>query len=188
MDTDSNFLSKINDNDEIAFNHVFDTYYVPLCFFANKYLNDIDQARSLVQQVFVDLWTKRHKLSIHYSPKSYLYHAVKNRCIDFLRKEKPSEQLSESHENILTLPFQDLMEEAELNDRINSAINSLPEKCREIFLLCRYEDLKYAQIAERLNISIKTVEMQISIALKKLRKKISDSHMLNLLVFISSKK
>jgi RNA polymerase sigma-70 factor (ECF subfamily) len=81
-----------------------------------------------------------------------------------------------------------LVEEAELNDRINASINQLPEKCREIFLLCRFEGLKYAEIAKKLNISVKTVEMQMGIALKKLRENLSDYQMINLLVFVSSKK
>jgi RNA polymerase sigma-70 factor (ECF subfamily) len=80
------------------------------------------------------------------------------------------------------------MEEAELADRINRAIQNLPEKCREVFLLCRFEGLKYAEIADRLNISVKTVEMQISIALKKLRKDLSDYQMIQLLSFFIPKK
>ena len=80
------------------------------------------------------------------------------------------------------------MEEAELNARINQSINELPEKCREVFKLCRFEGLKYAQIAEQLDISVKTVEMQMGIALKKLRQKLSDNQMVNLLFFIFSKK
>jgi RNA polymerase sigma-70 factor (ECF subfamily) len=120
--------------------------------------------------------------------KSYLYQSVKNRCIDYLRKEKSTSEISEIVENINQTPFRDLVEEAELNDRINASINQLPEKCREIFLLCRFEGLKYAEIAKKLNISVKTVEMQMGIALKKLRENLSDYQMINLLVFVSSKK
>ena len=84
--------------------------------------------------------------------------------------------------------MKDLMEEAELADRINKAIQKLPEKCREIFLLCRFEELKYAEIAEKLNISVKTVEMQITIALKKLRKELSDYQMIQLFAIVFPKK
>lgn len=86
------------------------------------------------------------------------------------------------------IPFRDLVEEAELNERINASINKLPEKCREIFLLCRFEGLKYAEIAQKMNISVKTVEMQMGIALKRLRESLSDYQMINLLVFVFSKK
>ena len=81
-----------------------------------------------------------------------------------------------------------MMEEAELADRINKAIQKLPEKCREIFLLCRFEELRYAEIAEKLNISVKTVEMQITIALKKLRKELSDYQMIQLFAIVFPKK
>lgn len=186
--TDPIIFQQIRKGDEVAFSRLFDGYYTALCFFAAKYLRDLDLSRSLVQQVFVDLWVKREKTGVTSSVKSYLYQSVKNRCIDYLRKEKSTSEISEIVENINQTPFRDLVEEAELNDRINASINQLPEKCREIFLLCRFEGLKYAEIAKKLNISVKTVEMQMGIALKKLRENLSDYQMINLLVFVSSKK
>jgi RNA polymerase sigma-70 factor, ECF subfamily len=186
--TDPNIFQHIRKGDEAAFSRLFDGYYAALCFFAAKYLGDMDLSRSLVQQVFVDLWVKREKTDIAISVKSYLYRSVKNRCIDHLRKERNTSEISKSVENFSQMPFRDLVEEAELNDRINTSINKLPEKCREIFLLCRFEGLKYAEIAQKLNISVKTVEMQMGIALKKLRESLSDYQMINLLVFVHSKK
>jgi RNA polymerase sigma-70 factor, ECF subfamily len=186
--TDPNIFQHIRKGDEAAFSRLFDGYYAALCFFAAKYLGDMDLSRSLVQQVFVDLWVKREKTDIAISVKSYLYRSVKNRCIDHLRKERNTSEISKSVENFSQMPFRDLVEEAELNDRINASINKLPEKCREVFLLCRFEGLKYAEIAQKLNISVKTVEMQMGIALKKLRESLSDYQMINLLVFVHSKK
>lgn len=186
--TDSIIFQQIKKGDEAAFSRLFDGYYSALCMFANKYLRDMDLSRSLVQQVFIDLWTKRESITVSTSVKSYLYTTVKNRCIDVLRKEKTTTAISESVENLNQIPFRDLIEEAELNDRINASINQLPEKCREIFLLCRFEGLKYSEISENLGISVKTVEMQMGIALKKLRENLSDYQMINLLVFIYSKK
>jgi len=181
-------FKRLQNGDEKAFSELFDQYYSALCLFANKYLQDMDLSRSLAQQLFIDLWMKREKITISTSVKSYLYAAVKNRCIDVLRKEKATTTISESVENLNQIPFRDLVEETELNDRINSSINQLPKKCREIFLLCRFEGLKYTEIAEKLGISVKTVEMQMGIALKKLRDSLSDYQMINLLVFIFSKK
>lgn len=181
-------FKRLQKGDEKVFSELFDQYYSALCLFANNYLRDMDLSRSLVQQVFIDLWMKREKISISTSVKSYLYTTVKNRCIDVLRKEKATTEISESVENLNQTPFRDLVEEAELNDRINTSINQLPKKCREIFLLCRFEGLKYSEIAEKLGISVKTVEMQMGIALKKLRDSLSDYQMINLLVFIFSKK
>lgn len=147
----------------------------------------MDLARSLVQQVFVDLWTKRNQISIKQSVKAYLYNAVKNKAIDHLRKHKQTTPFSEHEEKIKIQPFKDPVQEAEELGRINEAINSLPPKCKEIFMLCKFEDLKYKQIAEKLNISIKTVEMQMGIALKKLRAKLTDNKSLNLLISFFSK-
>ncbi len=186
--TDKQIFEEIKQGDELAFNRLFDQHYTSLCFFADKYLEDIDQSRSVVQGFFVDLWVKREKIKISQSVKSYLYSSVKNRSIDHLRKEKKNTHTTELTDDIAQSPFKDLVEEAELNDRINQSINELPEKCREIFMLCRFEGLKYAQIAEQLDISIKTVEMQMGIALKKLRQKLSDIQLFSLMVFISSKK
>jgi len=171
-----------------AFNRLFDNYYTPMCYLASKYLVDMDLSRSLVQEVFVDLWTRREKISVDYSVKSYLFNMVKNRSIDHLRRHKKNIQLTETEEEMVHAPFHDIIEEAELNHRINASINELPEKCREIFLLCRFEGMKYAEIARKLDISVKTVEMQMGIALKKMRSSLSDYQMINLMVFVHSKK
>lgn len=186
--SDPEIFLQIKKGDEAAFSRLFDGYYSALCFYAGKYLGDMDQSRSLVQQLFVDLWLNKDKVEIKQSVKSYLFRSVKNRCIDHLRKEKINIGISAPAYDLNQIPFRDLVEEAELNDRINASINKLPEKCREVFLLCRYEGLKYAEIAQKLNISVKTVEMQMGIALKKLRESLSDYQMINLLVFVFSKK
>lgn len=179
---------KIKGGDEAVFNELFDELYSLLCFFCNSYISDIDKARSLVQQVFVDVWIKREKLNVTLSIKSYMYAAVRNKSIDYLRQQKNNIQITQDIESLRESPFQNLIQEAELNERINTSINQLPVKCREIFLLCRLDELKYKQIAEKLDISVKTVEMQMSIALKKLRNSLSDYKSFNLFALLISKK
>jgi len=186
--SDTHIFRRIKQGDEAAFSRLFDEYYVSLCYFANKFIGDMDISRSVVQQVYVDLWEKREKIDILWSVKSYMFHAVNNKSIDYLRKNKNTVTLTDKEGDTRQIPFRDLVEESELNDRINNSINQLPEKCREIFLLCRFEGLKYSEIAERLHISVKTVEMQMGIALKKLRESLSDYQMINLLAYIYSKK
>lgn len=180
-------FEEIRKEGEVAFNKAFDLYYVSLCFYVNKILFDFDLSRSVVQQVFVDLWIKRDQLRID-SLKSYLYQSVRNAALDILKHKKAESKYLLSLEKEEPGHLSDLIEEAELADRINRAIQNLPEKCREIFILCRFEELKYAEIAEKLNISVKTVEMQISIALKKLRAELSDYQMMQLLTLFFSKK
>jgi len=180
-------FAEIRKGNEEAFNKAFDLYYSRLCFFADKILHDFDLSRSLVQQVFVDLWIKRDRLLVT-SLQAYLYNSTRNAVLDVLKHKKVESRYLSSLEQNESVVATDLMEEAELADRINSAIQNLPEKCREIFLLCRFEGLKYAEIADRLNISVKTVEMQVSIALKRLRKELSDYQMIQLLSFFIPKK
>lgn len=177
---------EIKNGNEKVFNQAFDQYYSYLCFYVDKILHDFDLSRSVVQQVFVDLWIKRDRLQVD-SLKAYLFQSVRNASLDLLKHKKAelkylnTLQINESDQDT------DWMEEAELTDRINRAIQRLPKKCREIFILCRIEELKYAEIAERLNISVKTVEMQISIALKKLRKELAHKQDVNLFGRIYSK-
>ncbi|WP_346860895.1 RNA polymerase sigma-70 factor [uncultured Draconibacterium sp.] len=185
---DKDIFEKIKNGDDVAFSQLFDENYTPLCFFVNKYLSDLDKSRSLVQEYFVDLWINHQKINIPDSPKSYLYNSLKNKTIDYLRKEKRLSQRAAMDIPQNSTPFRDLVEEAELNKKINASIEKLPPKCRQIFKLCRFEELKYSEIAEKLNISVKTVEMQMGIALKKLRDNLSEYQMFNLLVFVFSKK
>ena len=184
---DSVSFEDIKNNNEEAFNKAFDLYYSRLCFFTDKFLHDFDLSRSVVQQVFVDMWIKRDKLQVT-SLQSYLFQSVRNASLDILKHRKAESKYLSTLETEESAQLADLMEEAELADRINQAIQKLPEKCREIFILCRFEEMKYAEIAIRLNISVKTVEMQIGIALKKLRKELSDYQMIQLLTVIFSKK
>ena len=185
-------ISKIKKGNEDAFSKAFDFYYPQLCFFADNIIRDFDLSRSLVQQVFVDLWARHKELNILVSLKSYLFQAVKNEALDVLKHRKVESKYLQKIQDLQgddkQPQFHDQLEEAELNARINTAIQELPPKCREIFMLCRFEELKYSEIAERLNISVKTVEMQISIALKKIREKLSHYQYVNLLSFLLSKK
>ncbi|MGV8095242.1 MAG: RNA polymerase sigma-70 factor [Mangrovibacterium sp.] len=180
-------FSEIKQGNEAAFRKVYEDYYTCLCFYAGKFIHDSEQARSIVQEVYAGLWMKREKLNITYSVKAYLFNSVRNACIDYLRKEKSNNEALAGLARDDTVSS-DHMEVAELNDRINRTIQALPEKCREIFVLCRFEGLKYGEIAEKLGISIKTVEMQMGIALKKLRKSLSDYQWINLMIFILLKK
>ncbi len=180
-------FNEIRQGNNRTFNLLFDDYYLPLCHFSNRYVNDMDTARSLVQEVFVAIWTNRERLIINHSIKSYLYHAVKNKSINLLKSGKHNSTIDDTISGIPAQPFLDLVEEAELQGLINKSINQLPEKCREIFLLSRFEELKYTEIAVKLNISVKTVEMQMGIALKRLREKLSDYQSFNLFYFLFQK-
>lgn len=188
MDNSSELLQKISQGNEESFTRAFDCYYSGLCYYANKFIHDIDESRSLVQQVFVDLWIKRDKLVIQQSTKGYLFTSVRNYALDYIKHKKvETKYLQKATPESATFDH-DLIEEAELNARINSAIEALPQKCREVFVLCRFEELRYSEIALRLGISIKTVEMQMGIAMKKLRSKLTDNQNIQILMYLFSKK
>lgn len=184
---DADIIAKIKQGDGQVFRELFDAYYAPLCYFANKYVGDMDMARSLVQEVFVKLWTNHDHLLIAHSVKSYLYHSVKNQTINFLKQEKGTIRSGKFDAGLQVEPFRDVVQESELQGIIQKTISQLPEKCREIFLLSRTDELKYTEIAHKLNISVKTVEMQMGIALKRLREKLSGYQSFNLLCLLFRK-
>jgi len=187
MNDDSELFKKIRQGNEGAFTIVFDRYYSQLCYYADKFLYDLDESRSLVQQVFVDLWIKRNKLLIKQSLKAYLFKSVQNSSLDFLKHRLVESKYVNQVNHQFETEDCDLIVEAELNARLNAAIEGLPEKCRQIFTLCRFEELHYNEIAQRLGISIKTVEMQMGIAIKKLKLKLSDIQYIQILIYLFSK-
>jgi len=154
---------------------LFQQLYRPLCQYACSILHNHDETEDIVQETFCKLWEQREKLEIHTSTKSYLYRMVHNAC---LNKIKQREIHHEHHEQIAYFSASDYnnvektMENRELRHKINLAIATLPERCREAFLLSRMQHLSYAEIAQKMQISPNTVETQIVKALKTLRGKL----------------
>lgn len=164
--------------DEKSFEQIFRTHFNSLCIFARKYIKDTDVCKEIVQNVFVLIWEKRATIDLQKNIKSYLFSAVYSRCMNHIRDHKKFDGNATEHIEVLNKKddqdIEQQMHEADLNSRIQQAIESLPEKCREVFQLNRMEGLKYKEIAEKLGISIKTVENQVSKALKVLRVQLSD--------------
>jgi len=168
----------VGTGNEAAFERFFKTYYQSLLRYAFVMLRDEVMAEEMVQQVFYKLWEKRTKLHIHTSGKAFLYRAVHNECLNYLKHEK-HKRAHEKHSLAVEAYANkengiDLLVMNELQTRLQKAMNELPEQCRNIFYMNRIEELKYLEIAEELGLSIKTVEAQISKALKILRKKLAD--------------
>lgn len=164
----------IRKNDEKAFEKLFHGYYGNLCLYASSILHDDISAEEIVQDFFVKLWEKRQQLVIDTSVKNYLFRSVKNLCLNLIQHSKTKLRhaqtiLSDAKNN---QTIEDNFIEINLAEKIEESIQSLPEKRREIFRLSREEGLKYREISERLEISIKTVEAQMSLAIKTLREKL----------------
>lgn len=176
--------------DKTAFEQLFKDWYVRLCIYAESIVRDRDMAEDLVQNVFCMLWEKREGIDIRESLKSYLYRSVYNSALNSLKHEKVKLaffELIRKHgvkdENNIEYYF-DEESQKELMNEINGAIESLPEQCREIFMLSRFSGKKSMEIALMLDISVRTVEAQLYRAMKRLREDLSHLKNSEILFFI----
>ncbi len=170
------WLDGLRAGNEKIFQEIFNTYYEPLCRFSLNRLENQEEAEELVQDVFVKLWIKREELLIQQSLKAYLYRMVQNRIINRsehnkIRKIHQQHVLSNQHENSVS---ENDFHEEELNNLAAMAVESMPEKRRQVYELSRKKGLKYSEIAEKMGISIKTVEVHLSKALDHMRVYLKD--------------
>jgi len=171
---DKTIFRKIRDGDQAAFKSLFDTYYASLCHYASHFLNDDSLSEEVVQELFVKLWEKRKSLDVETSVRNYLFRSVRNLCLNQIQHDKVIKLHAHKLKEALTTedPAADYLITPEMILQLEEGIESLPEKRREIFRLSREEGLKYREIAEKMQISVKTVEAQMGAALKALRSKI----------------
>ncbi len=154
---------------EKEFNDLFNLYYDELCRIVLPVVNDPDAAQDIVQDVFVKVWLRRNELEINTSFKAYLYKAVVFRALDYLRNRKRKSNLTDELKAVTQQSFNNVEEgikEKELNNAINLGLEKMSENMRLIFNLSRFSGLKNREIAEQLDISIKTVESNMGKALK----------------------
>jgi RNA polymerase sigma-70 factor (ECF subfamily) len=163
--------------DEAAFEQVFKTHYKNLHAYAFTILKDEDEAEEMVQQVFFKLWERSEHLSFSGSIAAYLYRAVHNESLNFIKHQK----VKAGHQLHVAYSMKNRSEQAqskmirkELENKFREALNELPEQCRTVFQLSRFEEMKYKEIADKLDISVKTVENHMGKALKLLRTKLVD--------------
>jgi RNA polymerase sigma-70 factor (ECF subfamily) len=173
-------LSSINDKK--VFQDTFNNYYQPLCHLSTHYLENKDEAKGVVQEAFIKLWEVRNDLAPDSNIKNFLFTLVKNNCLNILKRQQI---LQKHHDKIRTteLGYQleslsrisdDYLEFKEMKEKIDAAINNLPEHCREVFEMSRFNDMKNREIAEKLGISQKAVEARMTKALKILRNELKD--------------
>ena len=156
-------------DNNINFDDLFRYNYRPLCMYALHYLQDVDLSEDIVQESYAALWEKLQEGVHVLNRKSYLYMMVRNRCLDHLRKKGiPTESLK-PYDTYGIIDDDDAQERSQTEAKLWTAIDSLPEKCREVFILSKRDGLKYEEIAEELNLSVNTVRNQISKALKVLK-------------------
>jgi RNA polymerase sigma-70 factor (ECF subfamily) len=171
---DTEWTAGIAVGNAASFEKLFNHYCQPLINFSRRYVRDRQAAENIVQDIFVRIWTNHTNLDPSKSIKSYLFTSVKNESLKYLRHldvELKSIGKMADPANEGDHPEKNY-DQSELERNINKAVSELPAKCREIFSMSRFDNLKYAEIAQILNISVKTVETQMGRALKKLRERL----------------
>lgn len=175
--SDQMIFQSIKSGDEKALEMLFKEYYQPLCRYANSYLEDPADAEEVVQACFIKLWEKRESISIQSSVKSYLYQIIRNACLNEIKHQKVKKSYGEMISQ-QGAPHSEASDQStlkgELEEKIALALQSLPQQCRLIFTMSRFEELKYQEIADQLNLSIKTVENQMGKALKLMRAQLQE--------------
>jgi len=175
-----------NKFDKPAFEKLFKSHFLHLCNFASQYVSDMDAARDICQKVFILLWENRENINPDQNIRSYLFTAVKNRSLNYIRDHKKyrSRVLDIDIQDVDMAFEEDQFAAADLESKIAKALNSLPEKCRQVFEMSRYQDKKYQEIADELAISKKTVEAHMSRALRTMREDLKEYlHLLLILMF-----
>jgi RNA polymerase sigma-70 factor (ECF subfamily) len=169
---------QIRAGNESAFDALFTAWYGKLQAYAFSVLQNESQAEEVVQTVFCRIWEKRRQWRVHTSMKAYLYGSVYHQCMDGLRRTKQvrkhQRHVLQSSTEAQAAPASGKAELKELETRLQVALSQLPDQCRAIFQLSRFGGLKYREIAEQLGLSVKTVEAQVSKALKHLRDQLTD--------------
>lgn len=172
-------ITELREGREKAFTQVFRMYYGPLLNYAGRILKDVELANDVVQECFCRLYERRKEIKRGFQVRPYLYRSVYNSCIDAIKHQKVENNYI--NQELLDFYFSKVVEtpEAEqalldedLKGAIQDAINKLPERCREIFVLSKVDGLSNKQIAEQLNLSMKTVEAQMTTAFVRLRKEL----------------
>ncbi len=170
--SDNNLLSMLRNNKVAGLKNIYDIYYLDLFRFAFKYTHSREAAEEIIQDVFIQIWEKRQIIEITRSLKSYLFSAVKNQSINYLRskyKKYSFTEITDKHILKQTAPADEGLIGSELSVIIEESVESLPPKCKLIYKLSRDSEMSYEEIAIQLGISKRTVQTQIGIALKKIR-------------------
>lgn len=180
----------------VTFENTYLVYFSKMKYFAKVYIFSEEEAENIVQDVFTELWEKKELLQMQINLAAYLFAATKNKCLNFLRHQsvvqEAADEMREAHRLALEMSLNSLevfeineFSQKEIGALIESALNTLPEKCREIFVLNKLEGRKQKEIANLLNVSVHTVENQIAIAFKKLRAEMKNYYPLLLFLFFS---
>lgn len=178
-------LDRLRDDDQSALQELFNRSYLPVCTTIKRFIQDHALVEDLAQEVFVRFWEKRHTLQINSSLNGYLRRMAINEALGYLRRNRMyTEDIDEQPDIGGKAPdVEKQLLHSELEGQIREAIDKLPPRCRTVFQLSRFEELTYQEIADKMEISIKTVENQMGKALRVLREELQ--HYLNVLLVLT---
>lgn len=181
------FIEKLKDGDTTSYAFLFNRYYSGLVVYARHFLGSDNNSEDIVHDIFTTLWEKRKSLSVTLSLKSYLFAAVRNRCLNYISHLRIQSEYQESvlrAGDISGMLTWEYYVEAELSEMIEKAIRKLPTQCQKVFIMSRFEEKAAAEIAKELEISPRTVEKHIEKAIRILRQELKDYLPLGLLIWL----
>lgn len=172
---DLELLSLIGEGDELALQRLFDIYHLRLCRSAMFWLRNHYAAEEIVLDLFTYIWQNATRINITTSLESYLFRSVRNRSLNYMRKNNIVDVSFDDFQELLSYEDNCRMDVEDLVNLVSVAVNNLPERCREVYRMSREEYLSNAEIADALNISTKGVEAHITKALHRIKKQIDDN-------------
>jgi RNA polymerase sigma-70 factor (ECF subfamily) len=166
---DSDLFFAVKNDSYLAFNQLFERFYKRLCLFVFKFTEDEDTSQDVVQELFIKLWTNRHQIIIQDTVSGYLFQSAKNASLNYIRSKKIKENV------LKEIQFSEIQMENEHVEyenfltQLQVCVDQLPERSRQVFIMSRFQELKLADISEKLDISVKTIKNQIWKSLQYLR-------------------
>jgi RNA polymerase sigma-70 factor (ECF subfamily) len=173
---------------EQLFAEIYSKHYSELCIYAVRFLKDEDEAEEIVQEIIFKLWEQREQLENVNSLRSYLYRSVHNRCLNYIKHQLHKNKYQDKayvEMKKLELESAEDYQQKELEDKVHAAIHSLPDRCKEVFQLSRFEGKKNKEISDHLGISVKAVEANITRALSALRESLDKYLKIELIVILT---
>ena len=164
-------------NNSVDFESLFRYNFRPLCLYALHYVGDVEIAEDIVQESFMTLWEKLEQGTSVVNMRAYLYMVVRNRCLDRLKKKGLKTESLKPYDTYGIIDDDEAQERSQVEARLWTAIDTLPDKCREVFIMSKRDGLKYEEIAEELGLSVNTVRNQVSKALKVLKEGVHKLYM-----------
>ncbi|WP_029905349.1 RNA polymerase sigma factor [Prevotella sp. 10(H)] len=166
---DYDLINAISNGDYLSYNQLFMYYYNPLCRYAFSIIKSKTDAEDIVQELFLNIWNNRKRLEIYTNVSSYLYSAIRNMTLNYIRDNNKNKIPLENIQDIENTSEEQFLEQEEFRKALNDCIKELPQRCREVLILQRVKGLRQKEISEKLNISIKTIKNQIWISMQRIK-------------------